>query len=305
MTDQQFQPGQTNPQTQQGGGVFGGNPENIIHDPSMFWPLEIPEESPKASPEPTQEISSSPFDGYVIPQHAVEETSGEKPVSVETEINPEIEATPELQKETSPEANNSDKEEVTPEIEPILDETTPEAATGDTAANETVPVIEEQDTSEEISQEETSEIQQKFITLSENVSELNNLLRIKDGEVLEIIWANTDDFSLLYQFWVNDQKHIYVKRIETNKEDNETNFNELKLWLNPESNLFEIFLDDVLLFEEEDLLEDTKKKSQVMEKLNKFIFLTESKLKDAQKELRAKQEEEEERKRLQDIFRNF
>jgi hypothetical protein len=64
-------------------------------------------------------------------------------------------------------------------------------------------------------------------------------------------------------------------------------------------------LDEVLLFEESDILEDNKKKSQVMEKLNKFIFLTESKLKDAQKEIRAKQEEEEERKRLQDIFRNF
>jgi hypothetical protein len=60
-----------------------------------------------------------------------------------------------------------------------------------------------------------------------------------------------------------------------------------------------------LLFEESDLLDDNKKKSQVMEKVNKLIFLTESKLKDAQKELKAKKEEEEERKRLQDIFRNF
>ncbi|HCY21730.1 TPA: hypothetical protein DIC40_08015 [Patescibacteria group bacterium] len=60
-----------------------------------------------------------------------------------------------------------------------------------------------------------------------------------------------------------------------------------------------------MLFEESDLIKDTKKKSQVIEKINKLIFLTESKLKDTEKELRAKQEEEEERRRLQDIFRNF
>lgn len=302
MTDQQFQPGQTNPQTQQGGGVFGGSPENIIHDPSMFWPLETSEETPTPSVEPVQEATQNPFDGYVIPQHTIEEPGfaetevNPKEIIPEVEITPEREITPEPQEAVISETNSLSPEENMSETNSVSDETLIEEA---------IPMAEEQDIVEETLPKEVSEIQQKFMTLSENVSELNNLLRIKDGEVLEIIWANTDDFSLLYQFWVNDQKHIYVKRIETNKEDNDTNFNELKLWLNPESNLFEIFLDDVLLFEEEDLLEDSKKKSQVMEKLNKFIFLTESKLKDVQKELRAKQEEEEERRRLQDIFRNF
>ncbi|HCB51617.1 TPA: hypothetical protein DEP21_03510 [Patescibacteria group bacterium] len=69
--------------------------------------------------------------------------------------------------------------------------------------------------------------------------------------------------------------------------------------------MLQITLDDVLLYDEDELLEDAKKKSQVIEKLNKLIFLTGEQRKDIEKEAKAKEEEEKERRRLQDIFRNF
>jgi len=65
-------------------------------------------------------------------------------------------------------------------------------------------------------------------------------------------------------------------------------------------------LDDVLLFDEvEHLNNDPKKKMQVMDKLNKFIFLAGEYQKKVEKEIKEKEAEEVERRRLQDIFRNF
>jgi len=61
-----------------------------------------------------------------------------------------------------------------------------------------------------------------------------------------------------------------------------------------------------LLFDEiQDFTEDQKKKLQVMDKLNKFIFLASEKLRKIEKEIKEREEEERERKKLQEIFRNF
>jgi len=62
----------------------------------------------------------------------------------------------------------------------------------------------------------------------------------------------------------------------------------------------------VLLFDEiEHLQNDPKKKMQVTEKLNNFIFLLSEHQKKAEKEAKEREEAEQERRRLQDIFRNF
>jgi len=279
MTDQQFQPGQTNPPVQ-GGWVFGGNPEEIIHDPSMFGPLEQVEVKPAQEAE---DNNTSPFDWFVIPQN---DTKTDEVVEEKDSVEPVIEN---VAKEAVVDTTEETEEKI-PVVQSIVEESTEE------------PI---EKTDEDKSIEDLSDIQQKFYNLSKNIIDLNSLLRLKEGEVIEIVWSNNEKFSVFYQFGINDQKEINIKRIETNKEEDESNFNELKLSINSDSNLFEIFLDDVLLFEESELLEDNRKRSQVIEKINKFIFLTESKLKDVQKELKAKQEEEEERRRLQDIFRNF
>jgi len=73
-----------------------------------------------------------------------------------------------------------------------------------------------------------------------------------------------------------------------------------------EDNSLQVLLDDVLLFDEmEHLQDDPKKKMQVSEKLNKFIFLLSEHQKKMEKEAKEKEEAEQERRRLQDIFRNF
>ena len=350
MADQQFQPGQTNP-PKQDWWVFGGNAEEVIHDPSMFGPLEKLEENDKkeenssfeldlnkwtnvAESVENKKIANDSFDGYAIPQDATTQETIDKSKEKSEQISFDVNLNSEKENsvlETKDDKENKNKEEKpfaettpavvedeksvieeTPIVEetPITEETVSETEEEKPLLEETpiveeTPAIEEAPAEVELESKKISDIQEKFNNLLDNISQLNDILKIKNWEVLEIVWANSDKNNILYQFWLNDQKEVHVKRIETDKGNNETIFNELKLGLNPESNLFEIFLDDVLLFEESDLLDDNKKKSQVMEKVNKLIFLTESKLKDAQKELKAKKEEEEERKRLQDIFRNF
>ena len=75
---------------------------------------------------------------------------------------------------------------------------------------------------------------------------------------------------------------------------------------NQDVDSLEVMVNDILLFDEsEDLTEDPKKKMQVMEKLNKFIFLASEELKKVEKEIKEKEEEEKERRKLQEIFRNF
>jgi hypothetical protein len=60
----------------------------------------------------------------------------------------------------------------------------------------------------------------------------------------------------------------------------------------------------VLLFDEADE-EDSKKQMQIVDKINKFTFLVWEYHKKLEEEINDKKAEEEERRKLHDIFRNF
>jgi hypothetical protein len=82
--------------------------------------------------------------------------------------------------------------------------------------------------------------------------------------------------------------------------------NDLGFVLDTDTNSLQVIIDDVLLFDEvEHLQDDPKKKMQVTEKINKFIFLLSEHQKKIEKEAKEKEEAEQDRRRLQDIFRNF
>lgn len=304
---------------------------------SPFWAFQevdtqsVPQPETQAVPQPTVSENTQ-RDGYSMPQYTTPSTSevttttDENPADFQISWEPstpveeigeqkEVEAVSQEISEAVPAEETS--EEIapveTPEEEIALETVSHEETDqGIPATHNEIEEVSEKTVSEEETYEEEdeetpvlSDIQEKFTSLLENVSALHEMLSLENWETLEIIWANNDDFSILYHFSLNEQYEIRVKRIETQKQSNETSFNELKLWINPESNFFELFLDDVLLYEESELLQDAKKKSQVIEKINKLIFLSESKIKDIQKEMRAKQQEEDERRRLNDIFRDF
>jgi hypothetical protein len=55
----------------------------------------------------------------------------------------------------------------------------------------------------------------------------------------------------------------------------------------------------------EDLQDDQNKKMQVIDKINKFIFLVSEELKVYERDRKEKERMEQERRKLRDIFRNF
>jgi hypothetical protein len=99
---------------------------------------------------------------------------------------------------------------------------------------------------------------------------------------------------------------LFITKIEQNKDTEEEVINELRFTFNEERLSLEVVINDTLLFDEiEDFTEDQKKKMQVIDKLNKFTFLASEELRKIEKEIKEKEEAEKERRKLQEIFRNF
>ncbi|MEI8090933.1 MAG: hypothetical protein WCG98_01415 [bacterium] len=99
---------------------------------------------------------------------------------------------------------------------------------------------------------------------------------------------------------------VSITKEETDKEQDEQSSHELSFYLDEQGTSLNVNLDDFLLFEERaDLQDDVKKRMQVSDKLNKFTFLMSEEIRKLEKELKEKEAEEQEKKKLQDIFRNF
>lgn len=156
-----------------------------------------------------------------------------------------------------------------------------------------------------------TDVQKKFGELYFNVKkvyELKEKLWIGGEETFDILGADNDKVFISYRFLLDETNEpmIFITKIEQDKETEEETVNELRFTFNEETASMEVMVNDTLLFDEiKDFTEDQKKKMQVSEKLNKFIFLASEEVRKMEKEIHAKEEEERERKRLQDIFRNF
>lgn len=155
-----------------------------------------------------------------------------------------------------------------------------------------------------------TDIQKKFGELfftTKKIYELKEKIWITD-ENFDILWADNDKIFISYRFLLdeNNDPMLFITKIEQDKETEEETVNELRFTFNEETSSLEVMVNDTLIFDEiQDLTEDPKKKMQVTEKLNKFIFLASEELRKIEKEIKEREEAEKERKRLQEIFRNF
>jgi len=99
---------------------------------------------------------------------------------------------------------------------------------------------------------------------------------------------------------------LFITKIEQDKETEEEVVNELRFTFNEETSSLEVMINDTLLFDEiKDFTVDQKKKMQVVDKINKFTFLASEEVRKLEREIKEREEAERERKRLQEIFRNF
>jgi len=155
-----------------------------------------------------------------------------------------------------------------------------------------------------------TDVQKKFGELyvtTKKIYEFKEKLGISE-DTFDILWADNDKVFISYRFLLDETNEpmIFITKIEQDKETEEEAINELRFTFNQETSSLEVMVNDTLLFDEiQDFTEDPKKKMQVSEKLNKFIFLASEEQRKLEKEIKEKEEEVKEKRKLQDIFRNF
>jgi len=157
-------------------------------------------------------------------------------------------------------------------------------------------------------EKEESDLMKKFLELVNKTKELYNLAQMEETEYVELIWWDTGKSEVIYNLRLikedEESDSILISKIETDKESWEQEQNNLQLKNSYWS--LEIILDEQVLYDEiEDLQDDQNKKMQVIDKINKFIFLVSEELKVYERDRKEKERMEQERRKLRDIFRNF
>ncbi len=157
-------------------------------------------------------------------------------------------------------------------------------------------------------EKEESDLMKKFLELVNKTKELYNLANMEETEYVELIWWDTGKSEVIYNLRLikedEESDSILISKIETEKESWEQEQNNLQLKNSYWS--LEIILDEQVLYDEiEDLQDDQNKKMQVIDKINKFIFLVSEELKVYERDRKEKERMEQERRKLRDIFRNF
>ncbi len=145
-----------------------------------------------------------------------------------------------------------------------------------------------------------TDLQNKFDELIRNTKAVYGLLDKKADEWFDLIWWNDDRIKTTYKISMMEDNHVEIQKEEFNKVDETNLTHTLDFILNKES--LSVNVDDELLYDEvNDLQENPNKKMQVMEKLNKFIFLVSEEYKKVEKE----KWEKEKRNKMKWVFRNF
>lgn len=247
----------------------------IIEKKPVPSPIHINKEIPKVVPSPT----------VAIPRNEVKKQV-DIPVSRPPAVSPVEE-----------------KVQVKEPIAPIVPEKKPAEIQKEVPLKE-VPVEDVLDTKFQ------TDVQKKFgelFSTTKKIYQLKDKLWITE-ETFDILWADNDKIFISYRFLLDetDEPILFITKIEQDKETEEETINELRFTFNEETSSLEVVINDTLLFDEvEDFTEDQKKKLQVVDKINKFTFLASEELRKIEKEIKEKEEAEQERKKLQEIFRNF
>lgn len=144
-----------------------------------------------------------------------------------------------------------------------------------------------------------TDIQKKFGELQWKTEKIHESVG-KDLDVwFDLLWWNDDRQKITYKI-LSGSDYVEIEKEELNKQDESKVTNMLQFVLDWDS--LQTIVNDILLYDEiPDLQNDPTKKMQVMEKMNKFIFLLDEEYKKIQKY----KKEKEERNAVKWIFRNF
>lgn len=149
-----------------------------------------------------------------------------------------------------------------------------------------------------------TDLQKKFGELQWKTEKIHELVGKAQDVWFDLLWWNDDRQKTIYKI-VSGSDYVEIEKEELNKEDESTVTNTLEFVLveNLEQNMtLQLLVNGIELYDEmKDLQSDPNKKMQVMEKMNKFIFLLDEEYKKIQKY----KKEKEERNAVKWVFRNF
>ena len=177
-------------------------------------------------------------------------------------------------------------------------------------------VEEYQPTAEEIFEQEPEffwddELSQQFMQLVQNVREIFKIERKtkEDIDYFKIIWWKTEDSMTEYQFYLIEEENepidLYIKKVETNKVNEEENEHLVQFSYNKEK-MLNIFVDEIILYENiNNYDKDTQEYNDTKVILEKFIFLTKTYYDELNEEINKQREKKQKKRQLQQIFKGF
>jgi len=149
-----------------------------------------------------------------------------------------------------------------------------------------------------------TDLQKKFGELQWKTEKIHELVGKAQDVWFDLLWWNDDRQKTIYKI-VSGSDYVEIEKEELNKEDESTVTNTLEFVLveDLEQNMtLQLLVNGIELYDEmKDLQSDPNKKMQVLEKMNKFIFLLDEEYKKIQKY----KKEKEERNAVKWVFRNF
>lgn len=287
--------------------IFGWG-EDIFENEELFRPLDWIENKKLKAEDQEEDLSLDIEENVIINNEEQPQEENFDPIFTEDDdIKKEdtvIEAIDEIpvvdlhKEEKTIQENKIANEDI--EIQEEIQENIPVVVNDISTTNE--------DNIENLPEEEKSDLMKKFGELVNKTKELYEIAKMEDSEYVELVGGDTGKSQVIYNLWLikeNDETDsILISKIETDTESNDQQQNNLQF--KDDNWSLEILLDEQVLYDElQDLKEDQNKKMQVIDKLNKFIFLVSEELKVYQRDKKEKERMEQERRKLRDIFRNF
>lgn len=259
------------------------NPVQDLH----LDPIQAPQESDQKPSfavhidEPEEQIQDMPAEEAEIILQPIEETIPEEQI------------------------NNIPAEEEEMPLQPVEEVLPTEEPQEEVSEEEVEPI---QESSPEVEQDTQSEnaLVQKFKELYAITQKMYDIKQTTTG--FDILGADNDKIHIMYNFFVGDENYplLLITKTETDKETEAATQHELNFYLNEDNTSLSVDVDDTIIFSQEELDDaDTKTRMQITDKINKFQFLLNEELRKIEKEQQEKNAQEQERKKLQDVFRNF
>jgi len=147
--------------------------------------------------------------------------------------------------------------------------------------------------------EEKTALHTKFITLCSLVDTADSF---NDSDELRLVWSDNDALYVSYLF-SKDHEAIVINKEATDRKKDSSVSHVMRLFINDATEL-ELVIDDISLFTESSLADDDKSRIQVLDKLDKFIFLLEEFVKEKEKE-QEEQKDKKQRSQAKSDFREF